>query len=419
MKELFRKIVKGDVQLWATILTLFIVSGIVMFSAISSSAHRNEDYLAPFWGHIRHLCLGFLVMLVVHQFSYRNIRWLLYLIPLLSLTLLIAAPFMGNDVNGAVRSIKVMGFEIQSIELTKLAIVFVFAEILGIHNNHANKPMSWKTFGYITAILALFCGLVFMQNISTMVMIFGIAVLMMFIGNVPIKYIATLCGSTLLVGIIAIGTLLLISNYTTVKLPGRMGTAVKRIERFINPEDKDPNAPIVINDENRQIINSKIAIANGIRFVGPGNSVQRDYLSLAFSDFVYAIIIEEYTIAGGIFIILLYIIILARAGKIARRCAANETSESLFVIGFSLLIVMQAFINMAVSCELFPVTGQTLPLISRGGMSILITCFGFGLILGISAQNEERMALEQQQAAEAAATEEQETPTENAATPIQ
>lgn len=418
MKELFRKIIKGDIQLWATILTLFIVSGIVMFSAISSSAHRNEDYLAPFWGHIRHLCLGFIVMLVVHQFPYRSIRWLLYLIPLLSLTLLIAAPFMGNDVNGAIRSIKIMGMEIQSIELTKLAIVFVFAEILGFHNNHTNKPMSWKTFGYITGILALFCGLVFTQNISTMVMIFGLAVLMMYIGNVPLKYIATLCGSTLVVGIIAVGSLLLISNYTEVKLPGRLGTGVKRIERFLNPEDKDPNAPIVITDENRQIINSKIAIANGIKFVGPGNSVQRDYLSLAFSDFVYAIIIEEYTIAGGIFIILLYIIILARAGKIARRCAANETSESLFVIGFSLLVVMQAFINMAVSCELFPVTGQTLPLISRGGMSILVTCFGFGLILGISAQNEERMALEAQNAAEAAAAE-QETTTEHADTPIQ
>lgn len=418
MKELFRKIIKGDIQLWATILTLFIVSGIVMFSAISSSAHRNEDYLAPFWGHIRHLCLGFIVMLVVHQFPYRSIRWLLYLIPLLSLTLLIAAPFMGNDVNGAIRSIKIMGMEIQSIELTKLAIVFVFAEILGFHNNHTNKPMSWKTFGYITGILALFCGLVFTQNISTMVMIFGLAVLMMYIGNVPLKYIATLCGSTLVVGTIAVGSLLLISNYTEVKLPGRLGTGVKRIERFLNPEDKDPNAPIVITDENRQIINSKIAIANGIKFVGPGNSVQRDYLSLAFSDFVYAIIIEEYTIAGGIFIILLYIIILARAGKIARRCAANETSESLFVIGFSLLVVMQAFINMAVSCELFPVTGQTLPLISRGGMSILVTCFGFGLILGISAQNEERMALEAQNAAEAAAAE-QETTTEHADTPIQ
>lgn len=394
MKELIRKIFRGDAILWATILCLFMISGLVMFSAISSSAHQHADYLAPFWGHMRHILLGLLVMLVVHQFSYRSIRWVLYLIPLLSLTLLIAAPLMGNDVNGAIRSIKVMGVEIQSIELTKLAIVFIFAEILGFHNNHADKPMSWKTFGYITGILVLFCALVFQQNISTMIMIFGLAVLMMFIGKVPLKYIGTLCGATLTIGIIAICTLLLISTYTDVKLPGRMGTAVNRLERFFDAEEKDHNAPIVINDENRQIINSKIAIANGIKFVGPGNSVQRDYLSLAFSDFVYAIIIEEYTIVGGIFIILLYVIILARAGKIARRCAPHETAESLFVIGFSLLVVMQAFINMAVSCELFPVTGQTLPLISRGGMSILVTCFGFGLILGISAHNEERIKKE-------------------------
>ena len=391
MKELLGKIVRGDLILWLTIMALFTISGIVMFSAISSSAHYYEDHLTPFWGHLKHIGYGLLAMIIIHQFTYRNIRWALYFIPLLSLGLLITAPMLGHDVNGAIRSIKFMGIEIQSIELTKLAIVFLFAEILGYHNNHTDKPMTWKAFGSITGILFLFCALVFFQNISTMVMIFTMAVVMMYIGKVPFKYIGTLCGSTVVVGIVALATLLLISNYTDIKLPGRMGTAVNRIERFSQAEDQDPNAPIVITDENRQIINSKIAIANGIKFVGPGNSVQRDYLSLAFSDFVFAIIIEEYTIAGGILIILLYIIILARAGKIARRCAPHETAESLFVIGFSLLVVMQAFINMAVACELFPVTGQTLPLISRGGMSILVTCMGFGLILGISAHNEERI----------------------------
>lgn len=394
MKELIRKIFRGDAILWSTVIALLIVSGVIMFSAISSSTHRYNDYLIPFWGHLKHLGLAFVIILVVHQFSFRNIRLALWFIPVISLILLILTPSMGNDVNGAMRSIKLGGFEIQSIEITKLAIVILFAEILGYFNTHKDKQMTIKPFCFMAGILGVYCSLVMVQNFSTAFILFGVTILMMFIGKVSLKYIASLVGIVIVLGGLFIGLsyAFQIENGIT----RRVNTWVGRYEQYSGSKNEDSKTKtVVIDDKNRQIMNSKIAIANGISPCGPGNSIQRDYLALAYSDFVYAIIVEEYGMLGGIFIIFLYIIILARAGKIARRCGPNEATESLLVIGLALIIVLQAFINMAVATELGPVTGQTLPLISRGGMSLIITSFGFGLILGISAHNEERIKKEQ------------------------
>lgn len=394
MKELIRKIFKGDAILWITILSLLVISGIIMFSAISSSAHRYNDYLIPFWGHLKHLCLAFVIVLVVHQFSFRNIRAALWLIPIGSLILLILTPMIGESVNEARRSINIGGIEIQSIEITKLAIVILFAEILGYFNNHKDKQMTVKPFCIMSGILGLFCFLVMIQNFSTAFILFGVTMLMMFIGKVSVKYIAGLIGIVVVAGglFIGISYAFKIENGMT----KRVNTWIGRIDQYSNKHDEtEQSKTLVIDDKNRQIMNSKIAIANGIAPCGPGNSIQRDYLALAYSDFVYAVVIEEYGMLGGIFIILLYVIILARAGKIARRCGPNEATESLLVIGLALIIVLQAFINMAVATELGPVTGQTLPLISRGGMSLFVTAFSFGLILGISAHNDERLKKEQ------------------------
>ncbi|MBQ1176287.1 MAG: FtsW/RodA/SpoVE family cell cycle protein [Paludibacteraceae bacterium] len=395
MKELIRKIFKGDAILWTIIILLFIVSGMVMFSAISSSAYRHDDYLSPFWGHLKHLCFAFVIILVVHQFPFRSIRLGLWFIPLLSLILLILTSFMGKDVNNASRSIVIAGFEIQSIEITKVAIVILFSEILGYFNTHKEKKMTIKPFCIMSCILVLFCFLVMIQNFSTAFLLFGVTILMMYIGRVSLKYIVSLIGIIVLVGGLFIGGSYAFNIEN--KITKRVDTWVSRlVQHNESTANQSSNKTIVIDDSNRQIINSKIAIANGISPCGPGNSIQRDYLALAFSDFVYAVMIEEYGIFfGGICVILLYVIILARTGKIARRCGPNEATESLLVIGLGLIIVLQAFINMSVATELGPVTGQTLPLISRGGMSLLVTAFCFGLILGISAHNEERIKKEQ------------------------
>lgn len=302
---------------------------------------------------------------------------------------------MGKDVNNASRSIVIAGFEIQSIEITKVAIVILFSEILGYFNTHKEKKMTIKPFCIMSGILVLFCFLVMIQNFSTAFLLFGVTILMMYIGRVSLKYIVSLIGIIVLVGGLFIGGSYAFNIEN--KITKRVDTWVSRlVQHNESTANQSSNKTIVIDDSNRQIINSKIAIANGISPCGPGNSIQRDYLALAFSDFVYAVMIEEYGIFfGGICVILLYVIILARTGKIARRCGPNEATESLLVIGLGLIIVLQAFINMSVATELGPVTGQTLPLISRGGMSLLVTAFCFGLILGISAHNEERIKKEQ------------------------
>ena len=165
-----------------------------------------------------------------------------------------------------------------------------------------------------------------------------------------------------------------------------------QLERFSIWEDrvieifasKDEENAYKITDENRQIINSEIAIAKGYKPCGPGNSTQRDYLPLAFSDFIYAILIEEWGLVGGLFTILLYLCILARAGRVVRKCDRKNLVEALMVIGLSLLIVLQAFVSMGVTVHLGPVTGQQLPLISRGGMGIMLTCCYLGIIINIS-----------------------------------
>lgn len=393
MKELVRKIIKGDVILWATVSTLLVISGVIMFSAISTSTYRYEDYLTPFWGHLKHLLLAFLVMVITHQFAYRNIRFWVLLIPICSLILLMISPMLGKDVNGAIRSINIGGFELQTIELSKLAVIIIMAEMLGYFHSH-KRNMGLKPFCILAGVLCLFCVFVVIQNFSTAFILFGVSILMMLIANVPYKYIFSLIG----IVVITCGLFIGVSYALGIKngITKRVDTWIVRAQMHMEAkEDNNSTKTIIIDDANRQIINSKIAIANGISPCGPGNSVQRDYLALAFSDFVYAVIIEEYGIVGGIIIILMYIIILGRAGKIARQCTKDQATESLLVIGLALIIVLQAFINMAVATELGPVTGQTLPFISRGGMSLLITAACFGLILGISAQNEERINKEQ------------------------
>lgn len=392
MKELLRKIFKGDVILWITVITLLVISCVIMFSAISTSTYKYEDPLIPFWKHFQHVLGAFVIVLFTHQFPYRKIRPLVLLIPVIAILLLVLSFFYGTNVNGATRSINIGGFEIQSIELCKLAIIIVLAEILGYYHAH-KKTMKLKTFIILSGIVCLFCGGVLTQNFSTAFMLFLVSVLLMFMTQVSYKYIFSLIGTI----VVCVGLYIGISYAFNIKngATRRVTTWVERIDKYFESKEGDTEKTLVIDNSNLQIIHSKVAIANGISPCGPGNSIQRDYLPLAYSDFVYAVIIEEYSIVGGMFIILLYIIVLGRAGKIARRCKADEATESILVIGMALMIALQAFINMAVATELGPVTGQTLPFISRGGMSLWVNALCFGLMLGISANNEERIKQEQ------------------------
>lgn len=387
MRDYLSKIFTGDKILWGIIFILFIISGVEMFSAISSSAYkaaaRGSNHLAPFFGHLLHLGVGGLALIIIQKIPFDKLRLLSFVAVIISIILLILTPFLGKEVNDAKRAIEVGGFELQTIELGKFALIVCLSEILG-RNYKQGDPLlkekfPMKSFIIMVSIIGIFCGLILIQNLSTAVILGGISLFMMIIAEVDWKKIGMLIGIVLCAVLLVYGV--------NKALPEKY-----QLERFSIWEDrvieifasKDEENAYKITDENRQIINSEIAIAKGYKPCGPGNSTQRDYLPLAFSDFIYAILIEEWGLIGGLFTILLYLCILARAGRVVRKCDRKNLVEALMVIGLSLLIVLQAFVSMGVTVHLGPVTGQQLPLISRGGMGIMLTCCYLGIIINIS-----------------------------------
>lgn len=387
MRDYLSKIFTGDKILWGIIFILFIISGVEMFSAISSSAYkaaaRGSNHLAPFFGHLLHLGVGGLALIIIQKIPFDKLRLLSFVAVIISIILLILTPFLGKEVNDAKRAIEVGGFELQTIELGKFALIVCLSEILG-RNYKQGDPLlkekfPMKSFIIMVSIIGIFCGLILIQNLSTAVILGGISLFMMIIAEVDWKKIGMLIGIVLCAVLLVYGV--------NKALPEKY-----QLERFSIWEDrvieifasKDEENAYKITDENRQIINSEIAIAKGYKPCGPGNSTQRDYLPLAFSDFIYAILVEEWGLVGGLFTILLYLCILARAGRVVRKCDRKNLVEALMVIGLSLLIVLQAFVSMGVTVHLGPVTGQQLPLISRGGMGIMLTCCYLGIIINIS-----------------------------------
>ena len=388
MRDYLSKIFTGDKVLWGIILILFIISGVEMFSAISSSAYkaaaRGSNHLVPFYGHLLHLGIGALALVIIQKIPYDKLRLIFFVAVFVSIILLILTPLVGKEVNGASRAIQLGGFELQTIEAGKFALIFCLSEILG-RNYRQGDPLlkekfPMKSFLFLVGFIGIFCGLIATQNLSTAVMLGGLSILMMIIAEVDWKKIGMLIGGIFVVVFLVWAVHKALPDSWQLE---RFVTWENRIVDFISGEGDSENA-YKITDENRQIINSEIAIAKGYKPCGPGNSTQRDYLPLAFSDFIYAILIEEYGIIGGLFTILLYLCILARAGRVARKCDKKNLVQSLMVIGLSLLIVIQAFISMGVTVHLGPVTGQQLPLISRGGMGIILTCCYLGVIINIS-----------------------------------
>jgi cell division protein FtsW len=397
MKDYLSKIFTGDKILWGVILLLFIISGVEMFSAISFSAYnaaaRGSNHLGPFFSHMLHLGIGAVALIVIPKIPFEKLRILFFFAVFMSIILLLLTIVSGKEVNGASRALVLGGFELQTIEFGKFALIVCLSEILG-RNYRQGDPLlkekfPMKSFLYLVGFIVVFCGLIATQNLSTAVILVGVSILMMLIAEVDIKKIGALNGIGLVFVLLIFGIhKAMPESYRNSDryILKRVGTWENRIteiieETFSEDVDKDTYK---ITDENRQIINSEIAIAMGYKPCGPGNSTQRDYLPLAFSDFIYAILIEEWGIIGGFITILLYLCILARAGRVVRKCDRKNLVQALMVMGLSLLIVIQAFINMGVAVHLGPVTGQQLPLISRGGMGIILTCCYLGIIINIS-----------------------------------
>ena len=376
LNDFGRKVFKGDKVIWSVFIILCIISLIEIFSATSTIVYRQQNQWGPILRHAMFLIGGVGVILFIHNIPYRFFSSLIFVL-LGAIVLLILTPFIGVSVNNAARWISFMGFTIQPSEIAKISLMGTIAFLLSKQNGANDSTL----FKWMIGLMIVVCGIIAMDNLSTAVLLFGVCFLLMFIGNVKILRLLKVAGAGISLVLLFILFLNIIPDSWTDNGPlNRMGTWQNRITHFGEAREMSEEEYYTITDENYQVAHAKIAISNGgVLGVFPGNSTERDFLPQAYSDFIYAIIIEEMGMIGGVFVLLLYVIILIRSGMIARKI--EKLFPKYLVLGSAMMLSIQAFVNMAVAVSLIPVTGQPLPLISRGGTSTLITCAYFGLIL--------------------------------------
>ena len=370
------KIFKGDKVIWLVFVILCVISLVEIFSATSTIVYKQQNQWGPILRHTMFLIGGVGVIVLIHNIPYRYFSSLIFVL-IASIVLLLLTPVIGTTVNGAERWISIFGFTIQPSEIAKISLMGTVAFLLSKQNG-TNDGLLFK---WMIGLMVVVCGIIAMDNLSTAALLFVVCFLLMFIGNVRLARLLKVAGAGIAFLLLFIVLLKVIPpEWTASGALSRAGTWQNRIAEFGSHKEESEETYYTITDENYQVAHAKIAIANGgVLGKFPGNSTERDFLPQAYSDFIYAIIIEEMGIAGGIFVLLLYIIILIRAGMIARK--TQKLFPKYLVLGSALMLSTQAFINMAVAVNLIPVTGQPLPLISRGGTSTLITCAYFGLIL--------------------------------------
>jgi cell division protein FtsW len=375
--ELVNKLFKGDRSVWIIFMLLCLVSLVEVYSATSTLAYRNVYFWSPIMRHARFLLIGFAAVLILHNIPSKYYSLAILLLPV-SIIMLFVTPFIGVSANDAYRWLSFMGVQFQPSEFAKLACIVFVAFML----SKQERFMPDKTFWITLVGVGLTCALILPENFSTAFLLFFVCFLMMIVGQAPLKKLVLLFVTLALLGGLIFALLRFMPQDVAHRyLPDRFMTWKGRIDDF--GKNKDENK-YVITDDNFQVNHAKIAIARGgILGKLPGRSVQRDILPQAYSDFIYAIIIEEMgLIIGGLGVLMLYVILMFRVAIIARRC--EKLFPKYLALGCGLLIVIQAFINMAVAVNLIPVTGQPLPLISRGGTSTMLTCLYFGIILSVS-----------------------------------
>ena len=381
--DLLKNIFKGDKVIWIIFLCLCLISIIEVFSAASTLTYKSGDHWGPITQHSIILMIGAIVVVLMHNIPYKWFQvFPVFLYPI-SVVLLAFVTLMGvitgDRVNGAARWMSFMGLQFQPSELAKMAVIIAVSFILS--KKQDDEGANPKAFKYIMVLTGLVCMLIAPENLSTAMLLFGVVVLMMFIGRVAFKKLAMLLGGLALAGCLGVIFLLAIPKDTDIPFLHRFDTWKSRITNFTEKEEV-PAAKFDI-DKDAQIAHARIAIAtSNVIGKAPGNSIQRDFLSQAFSDFIFAIIIEELGLVGGAFVVILYIWLLVRTGRIAQKC--ERTFPAFLVMGIALMLVSQAILNMMVAVGLFPVTGQPLPLISKGGTSTLINCAYIGMILSVS-----------------------------------
>jgi cell division protein FtsW len=377
MKTIFQHI-KGDKTIWAIVAALAIFSFMPVYSASTNLVYvvgsgSTFGYLVK---HMVLLIMGFAIIYGVHKIPYRYFSGGSVLMLPIVIVLLVFTLAQGTTIGGANASrwirIPFVGIGFQTSTLAGLVLMVYVARYL---SRNKEKEIKFKeSLFQLWLPVSVVLILILPANFSTTAIIFVMILGLVFIGGYPLKYISFILG----VGILALAFFVLITKAFPDAMPNRVQTWQKRIESFSSEEGK----------EAYQVEKAKIAIATGgLLGVGPGKSVQKNFLPQSSSDFIYAIIVEEYGFLGAISIVFVYFLLLFRVFVVLRK--TTTIFGTLLVIGVGLPIVFQAIINMAVATNLFPVTGQTLPLISSGGTSIWMTCFALGMILSVSASKQE------------------------------
>ena len=402
--------IKGDGIIWMVFFFLCIISIIEVFSASSTLTFKSGSYFGPVLRHTGLLIIGVVFMVATMNIKCKYFKIVTPFALFLSLFMLIAVLAVGQSTNGAQRWIGLFGIQFQPSELAKGALILAEAQILSAMQTETGADR--RAFKYICWLSLPFVLLIAMENLSTAMLLCITIFIMMFIGRVPKSQLNRTIGVVVLLAALGIGAIMLMgSNEAKAKEPeGKMAmteqvetqekrsglskifhradTWKARIDKFLSNEEIAPADYDL--DKDGQVAHANIAIASSnIVGKGPGNSVERDFLSQAFSDFIYAIIIEEMGIWGAFFVCLLYVILLFRTATIANRC--TNAFPALLIMGIALLLVTQAFFNMMVAVGLAPVTGQPLPLISRGGTSTIMNCVYIGIILSVSYTAKKRV----------------------------
>ncbi len=385
---------KGDKVIWALVLLLTLFSLLAVYSATGSLAYKNykgntEIYL---FKQVAFIAVGFLVIYFAHLVNYTMYSKVAQIAFLLSMPLLLYTLFFGVKMNEGSRWIRlpIINMTMQTSDFAKLALFMYLARLM------SKKQEIIKDFkkGFLPVMIpvAITCLLIAPANLSTALLLGASCLMLLFIGRAKTKHILVTIGIACIPIVFLVAAAMVRHNSgkeeaVVVKsnasgLTGRVNTWINRVENFIY------GSKAADNDEMYQVNQAKIAIAKGgFLGVGPGNSTTRDYLPQAYNDFIYAIIIEEYGLAGGLFLVFIYLVFLYRCIRIFKRCP--YAFGAFLALGLSFTLAIQAIANMAVTVNLFPVTGVTLPLVSMGGTSFIFTCLAIGIILSVARNVEQ------------------------------
>lgn len=382
---------KSDPYIWGIYLMLVLISIIELYSASAAEVVGTNVY-APLIRHGMFLGIGFVLLYLVQRMHYGYITRFAGVIGILSWLALAYSTFMGVEINGAQRAFMLGPFTVQPPEIVKLTVIIWLATILA----KSQKRHDVKTSGivYSAIVVAAFGGLLALNGLTNTLLVMVVSVSMFLICGIPLKKISIVIGVyAVLFGIFYLSTKVINRSSEFDKVDqteemvsttgGEHGlgskTQVNRVVRFL----KGVHPGDTLTDENRQVIMAKLAQARGgVVGTGIGNSRESVRLPLAFSDYIYSIVIEESGLIGGIFLMILYLLLLARAGYVAYN--VTRALPAFLILGCAILIVFQALVHMAIVTGLFPVSGQPLPLISKGGTSVLVMSVAIGIMLSVS-----------------------------------